>query len=81
MKKELIAISVRDLGVNAALVACGFEAADTYRDTNDRMYFIFHKTAVLEEAVNDYYTGTLQVRARMFVDSTKMLKARIYADR
>lgn len=80
MREEPLTVSIRDLGVAAALVTCGFEVADTYRDTNGRTYFIFQETAALNEAVNGYYADTLQVKARKFSDNSKMLKGRIYAD-
>lgn len=80
MRKEPLTVSIRDLGVAAALVTCGFVVADTHRDTNGRTYFIFQETAALDEAVKGYYADTLQVKARKFADNTKMLKGRIYAD-
>lgn len=80
MREELLTVSIRDLGVTAALVTCGFEVTETNRDTNGRTYFIFQETAALDEAVNGYYADTLQVKARQFFDNTKMLKGRIYSD-
>lgn len=80
MNEELLTVSIRDLGVASALVTCGFEVADTHRDTNGRTYFIFQETVALDEAVNAYYADTLQVKARNFFDNSKMLKGRIYAD-
>lgn len=80
MREELLTVSIRDLGVVAALVTCGFEVADTHRDTTGRTYFVFQETAALDETVNGYYADTLQVKARKFFDNTKMLKGRIYAD-
>ncbi len=80
MNEEPLTVSIRDLGVAAALVTCGFEVEDTNRDTNGRMYFIFQETAALDETVNGYYADTLHVQARKFADNTKMLKGRIYAD-
>ncbi len=80
MIEEPVIVSIRDLGVVAALVTCGFEIVDMKRDTNGRTYFIFQETTVLDETVNGYYADTLQVRARKFFDNTKMLKGRIYSD-
>lgn len=82
MSEEPLTVSIRDLGVAAALVTCGFEIADMNRDIiSSRTYFIFQETAALDETVNSYYADTLQVNARKFFDNTKMLKGRIYADR
>lgn len=69
MREEPLTVSIRDLGVVAALVTCGFEIADTHRDTNSRTYFIFQETAALDEVVNSYYADTLDVKARKFHDS------------
>ena len=81
MRDEPLTISVRDLGVAAALVTCDFEIIDTYRDIGNRTYFIFQETAALNEVVNDYYADALHVKARKFFDNTKMLKGRIYANK
>lgn len=79
MSEEPLTVSIRDLGVAAALVTCGFGVEDMYRDTNGRTYFVFQETALLDEAVNGYYADNLQIKARKFFDNTKMLKGRIYA--
>lgn len=81
MEEEPIMVSIRDLGAAATLVTCGFQIEDTKRDTNGRTYFVFQETAALDEAVNGYYTDTLQVKARKFFDNIKMLKGRIYANK
>lgn len=80
MTEEPLTANIRDLGVAAALVTCGFEVIETSRDTNGRTYFIFQETAALDETVNGYYADTLQVQARKFSDNTKMLKGRIYSE-
>lgn len=81
MNKEPHMISIRDLGVVAALVTCGFEVVESYRDPNGRTYFVFREATALDEAVSNYYADTLNVKARRFFDNTKMLKGRIYSER
>jgi len=81
MSEEPVTVSIRDLGVVAALVTCGFEVEEMNRDSNGRTYFIFQQTAALDDVVNGYYSDTLQVQARKLTDNTKMLKGRIYADK
>ena len=81
MREEPLTVSIRDLGVAAALVTCGFEVEDMNRDANGRTYFIFQETAALDETVNGYYADTLVIKARKFFDNTKMLKGRIYSER
>jgi hypothetical protein len=81
MTEEPLTVSIRDLGLVAALVTLDFEIEETRRDTNGRTYFIFQETAILNETVNGYYADTLQLKARKFFDNTKMLKGRIYSDK
>lgn len=81
MNKEPLMVSIRDLGVVAALVTCGFEVVKTYRDPNGRTYFVFRETTTLDEIVGSYYADTLIVKARKYFDNTKMLKSRIHCER
>ncbi len=80
MREEPLTVSMRDLGVVAALVTCGFEVEGTSRDVNGRIHFIFQETAALSETVNGYYADTLVIKARKFFDNTKMIKGRIYSE-
>ena len=81
MREEPITISIRDLGVAAALVACEFEIVDTYLVKDGRMYFVFEETAALDDVVNRFYTDTLETKARKYFDAIKTLKGRIYANK
>jgi len=81
MDMEQPTVSIRDLGLAAALVSCGFEMRETNRDTSGRANFIFIQTNELDHAVNDYWADTLEVKARKYFDNIKMLKSRIYGER
>jgi hypothetical protein len=81
MKMDSPTIQIRDLGLAAALVSCGFEMRETTRGATGRTYFIFAQTDELGHAVNDYWADTLDVKARKFFDDIKMLKSRIYSER
>jgi hypothetical protein len=81
MEEESRTVDIRDLGLVAALVTCGFEIVFTHRDDKDRVHFVFEETIALDRTVEDYYADSLQVKARKFFDNTKMLKARIYGER
>lgn len=81
MEEESHNTSIRDLGVVAALVTCGFEVVFTHKDTKGRVHFVFEETVVLSRTVEDYYADNLKVKARNFFDNTKMLKGRIYSER
>ncbi len=71
---------IRDLGLAASLVSLDYKVVTTERDTDGRAYFVFKQTASLAQAVNDYWANSLTVKARQLVDSTKMLKTRIYSE-
>lgn len=81
MEEESHTTSIRDLGLVAALVTCGFEIVFTNKDDNGRVHFVFEETAALDQTVEDYYADNLRVKARKFFDNTKMLKGRIYSER
>ena len=81
MEEESHTTSIRDLGLVAALVTCGFEIVFTHRNDKGRVYFVFEETVALAQTVEDYYADNLQVKARKFFDNTKMLKGRIYSER
>lgn len=81
MEEESHTADIRDLGLVAALVTCGFEIVFTHRDDKGRVHFVFEESISLDRTVEDYYADNLQVKARKFFDNTKMLKARIYGER
>jgi hypothetical protein len=81
MSELLPKVSIRDLGLAAALVSCHFEVIDTERDTICRAYFMFNNSTELQQAVSAYRADTLQVNARSYSDATKMLKSIIYGER
>jgi hypothetical protein len=78
---EQSTVKIRDLGLASALVSCGHEISVISRDSNGYAYFIFLQTNELERAVNDYWSDTLDVKARTYSDAMKMLKSRIYGER
>lgn len=76
-----LTVRVRDLGLAAALVSCGFEISQTCWDQSGRAYFIFTETDGIKRTVDDYWSDTLVVRARKLSDNIKMLKGVIYAEK
>lgn len=81
MREGSHTVSLRDLGIVAALVTCGFEIVFTHRDATGRVQFVFEETIALDQAIEKYYADSLQVSARKLVDNIKMLKTRIYSER
>lgn len=78
---EETSVSIRDLGLAAALVSCGFEITQTYRDEDGRTYFLFAAEDGLKSSIDSYWADTLVVRARKLSDNIKILKGVIYADK
>jgi hypothetical protein len=73
-------VRLRDLGLSAALVSCGFGMPEIERDVGGQAYFIFIKTDELERTIGDYWADTLSVKARTYSDNLKTLKSRIYSE-
>ena len=70
-----------DLGIVASLISCGFELVDTTRDAGGRMSFVFTQSDELDRIVKAYWADTLEVRARTYSETIKMLKSLIYSER
>lgn len=76
---DLPTVRINDLGLAAALVSCGIEMQTTERDADGRAHFVFLQTVELDHNIDDYWSDTLNVKARKLIDNTKMLKSRIYS--
>jgi hypothetical protein len=74
-------VKLRDLGCAAALTSLGFEVREIEHGAGAQLYFLFTKTDELERSVSAYWANTLEVRARTYSESIKMLKSRIYSER
>lgn len=71
--------SLRDLGLVAALVTCGFNIVHIEK-VSGRSHFLFIDTPELKDAIASYWTNELSVSARQLAENTKMLKSRIYSE-
>lgn len=69
-----------DLGCSAALIDKGFVLVTLDRTNLRKAQFIFRRTDDIDEMADEYWTGTLQVGARSFFDTLKMLKNRLYSE-
>lgn len=72
--------STSDLGCSAALISTGFELVDLDKANPRKVLFIFEKRIGIEETVNEYWSGKLQLNARGLFDNIKMLKNRLYSN-
>jgi hypothetical protein len=69
-----------DLGCSAALICKKFQLTSLDKENPKKVQFIFQKEPGIEKVVNEYWANTLEVKAREFFDSVKMLKNRIYSE-
>jgi hypothetical protein len=69
-----------DLGVSAALVTAGFELVWIDKSNPRKVQFIFKKKKGIGQALDEYWSNKLRVKARSLNDNTKMLKNRLYSD-
>jgi len=73
-------ITIRDLGLAAALVSKDFEMLETKQVSGSRINFVFTQSSKLQETISSYWANTLDVKARYYSDAIKMLKSRIYSE-
>ena len=69
-----------DLGLAAALVTTNFSLISLDRSNLQKVQFVFRRSDGMDEAVDAYWANRLEVKARTYFDSLKMLKNRIYSD-
>ena len=67
-----------DLSLVAALCVSSFVVEELERVSPTRSVFIFTDSTELQELVNRYWRGDLQVEPQAFFNQLKVLKARIY---
>lgn len=73
-------VSLRDMGLVAALVTAGFPVVRT-ENKQQRIWFVFQDTERLQITITQYWANELNVPARKLADNLKMLKGRIYSER
>ncbi|MFA5967603.1 MAG: DUF5659 domain-containing protein [Patescibacteria group bacterium] len=66
-----------DLGCCTALMSAGFELAGFDNTNPSQVLFVFTRTPELNQAEENYWADTLEVKARTLFNNTKMLKSRI----
>lgn len=71
---------VSDLGCSAAIISTGFELLDLDRTNPKKVKFIFQYKTGIQKIAGDYWSGKLMINARLFFDSTKALKNRLYSN-
>ena len=69
-----------DLGCSAALVCAGFELLNLDKVNPRKALFVFRKQDGIEDVVDAYWSDRLEVKARAYFDTVKMLKNRLYSE-
>jgi hypothetical protein len=69
-----------DLGCSAALVCADFELVSLDKTNPRKVQFVFRRKPEIESTVDDYWADKLEVKARKYFDTIKMLKNRIYSE-
>jgi Domain of unknown function (DUF5659) len=69
-----------DFGCATALVASGFRLLRLDKSNPRRAVFVFEDGEDLRAKTGAFWSGGLLVDARQFFETSKRLKARIYAD-
>ena len=69
-----------DLGCSAALVCAGFELLSLDKENPRKALFVFRRKDGIDEVVDLYWSDRLEVKARAYFDTVKMLKNRLYSE-
>jgi len=70
-----------DLHCSAALICAGFELLTLEKKTDPRKaLFVFKKKSGIEKIADLYWSDRLEVKARTYADTLKMLKNRLYSE-
>lgn len=68
-----------DLGCSAALVCSRFVLLSLDKENPRKALFVFRRESGIDDAAQEYWSDQLQVPARVFFDTIKMLKNRLYS--
>jgi hypothetical protein len=68
-----------DLGLATALITAGFSLVSLDRKNLHKSQFIFRRSDGMDEVVDAYWADNLEVKARKYFDTLKMLKNRLYS--
>lgn len=69
-----------DLGLSAALISAGFSLVSLDRGNLRKVQFIFRRGEGMDAVVDAYWENRLEVKARTYFDTLKMLKNRLYSE-
>lgn len=67
-----------DIGVATALLCLGYKLLNVDKENPQKALFVFRLEDDIEQTANQYFSDTLEVRARSFMDHLKALKNLLY---
>ncbi len=69
-----------DLGLSAALISVGFSLVSLDREDFRKVQFVFRRGDGMDDVIDAYWANRLEVKARTYFDTLKMLKNRLYSE-
>lgn len=72
--------STFDLGLSAALISVGFSLVSLDRENLRKVQFTLRRGDGMDAVVDAYWADRLEVKARTYFDTLKMLKNRLYSE-
>ena len=69
-----------DLGLAASLVSVGFSLVSLDRQNLRKTQFVFRRGDGMDEVIDAYWADRLELKARTYFDTLKMLKNRLYSE-
>lgn len=69
-----------DLGLSAALISVGYSLISLDRENLRKVQFVFRRGDGMDDVVDAYWADRLEVKARAYFDTIKMLKNRLYSE-
>ena len=69
-----------DLGLATALITAGFSLISLERENLRKAQFVFRRGDGMDDVVDAYWADNLEVKARRYFDTLKMLKNRLYSE-
>ena len=69
-----------DLGLATALITAGFSLVSMDRQNLRKVQFVFRRLNGIDEVVDAYWADNLDVKARNYFDTLKMIKNHLYSE-
>lgn len=69
-----------DMGLCVALISVGFSLVSLDRKNLRKVQFVFRRGDGMDEVVDAYWADRLEVKARTYFDTLRMLKSRLNSE-